>query len=96
MKNYEDTRESKVEDLQLTKQWQSMMLDFKKKKKKKKTSLCLHMHILFLKDINKAGQHYLQDYSCGTEHLTLYFLITGYQKFFKVFSRLTLLNLMCN
>ena len=35
-----------------------MMLDFKKKKKKKKkkkTSLCLYMHTIFLKDINKAG-----------------------------------------
>ena len=31
-----------------------MMLDFKKKKKKQ-TSLCLYMHRIFLKDINKAG-----------------------------------------
>lgn len=42
MKNYEDTRESKVEDLQLTEQWQSMMLDFKKKKKDK--SLFTHAY----------------------------------------------------
>lgn len=31
-----------------------MMLDFKKKKKKK-DKLCLYMHTIFLKDINKAG-----------------------------------------